>query len=222
MTTATTRQSNSTVAPARMIAPRRRSRPRIAAAIAMTVVFALAGWYFFQSATAQRPYLAVAHPVPVGKVIEPSDLLVVYLNGATGLHPIALADKATVLGKEAAVPLVPGTLLTAAEVTSKITPGPGQQLVGINLAPGKMPGKTLQPGDKVQLVTTADPNSSNSDSATTNQPPSTTDAVVYDVGSPDSSGNRVVDVIVAIADGPNIAALATASRIVVILSSSGG
>jgi hypothetical protein len=219
--TTTAKPSTSTIAPARMIAPRRRSRPRIAAAIAMTVVFALAGWYFFQSATAQRPYLAVARPIPVGKVIGPGDLLVVYLNGAAGLHPIALAEKAKVLGKEAAVPLVPGTLLTAAEVTDKITPGPGQQLVGINLAPGKLPGKKLQPGDKIELVTTADPNASNDNSGATTTP-SSTDAIVYDASGPDPSGNRVVDVIVPAADGPQIAALATANRIVIILASAGG
>ena len=211
------------IAPPKLVSPRRRSRARIAASIAIVVVFALAGWWFYRTQTAQLPYLAVSRQVPIGAPITKADLTIAYLNGSGGLSPIPADQASRVVGKQAAVTLVPGTLLTNAQLADKVFPAPGQQLVGISLKATALPAKALRPGDSVQLVQTPDPRGavsvtgqSGADPALLNPP--TTPATVVDVGSPTPAGDRVVDVTVAATVGPHIAALVAAGRIAIVVT----
>ncbi|XVU24224.1 SAF domain-containing protein [Actinoplanes sp. CA-054009] len=211
------------IAAPKLVSPRRRSQARIAASVAIVVVFALAGWWFYRTQTAQLPYLAVSQQVPIGTPISKADLTIAYLNGAGGLSPIPADQASRVLGKQAAVTLVPGTLLTTAQLADKVFPAPGQLLVGISLKATALPATVLHPGDKVQLVQTPDPRGavsvtgrSGADPALLNPP--TTPAAVVDVGSPTPAGDRVVDVTVAATVGPHIAALAAAGRIAIVVS----
>lgn len=209
--------------PPKLISPRRRSRTRIAASIAIVVVFALAGWWFYRTQTAQLPYLAVARQVPIGTPLTNADLTITYLNGSGGLSPIPAGQASRVVGKQAAVTLVAGTLLTNAQLADKVFPASGQQVVGISLKATALPAHALRPGDTVQLVQTPDPRGTVSvtgqtgaDSALLNPP--TTAAVVVDVGSATPAGDRVVDVTVAATVGPHIAALAAAGRIAIVVT----
>ena len=199
---------------------RRRSRARIAAAVSLVVVFALGGWYFFQSQTAQQPYLAVNRTVEVGGQVGEGDLMVVYLNGGIGLSPIRSADRPAVIGKYATVRLLPGTLLTREQLTDQQIPAPGQQLVGIRLEPAQMPARELRPGDTVELVEIPDPRAAfgGTDGEDALRNPGTTSATVVNVGEAGTAGDRVVDVVVSGAAGPRIAALAAAKRIVLVLT----
>jgi hypothetical protein len=202
---------------------RRRSRPRVAASMAIVVVFALAGWWFYRTQTAQLPYLAVSRQVPIGTPITKADLAIVYLNGSAGLSPVPADQASRVVGKQAAVTLVPGTLLTSTQLADKVFPGPGQQLVSISLKATVLPAHPLHPGDSVQLVQTPDPRGalsatgqSGTDPALLNPP--TTPATVADVGGPTPAGDRVVDVTVADTVGPHIAAMAAADRIAIVVT----
>ena len=67
-------------------------------------------------ATSKTAVLAVTHQVPAGQVIRASDLSTVSISGGAGLRAIGAADRASVVGQTASVPLMPGTLITRSQL----------------------------------------------------------------------------------------------------------
>ncbi len=105
--------------------------------------------------SAQRmPYLAIDVPVPQNGTITASDLTVVDLTPAGGLALIPASDEATVVGKQAAEPLLAGTLLTPGALASGPTLQQRQALIGASLAANQLPAD-LSPGDLVLVVLTS-------------------------------------------------------------------
>src|SRR3954447_3745790 len=96
--------------------------------------------------------LAVAHPVAAGEVVHDSDLRAVRLP-RIGVATVAAADRATVVGHIAAVPLAPGSLLVRSQLGSSSSLQVGQAVVGMALKSGQLPG-VLRPGDRVLIVDT--------------------------------------------------------------------
>lgn len=105
----------------------------------------------------QVAVLAVAKAVPQGGVVSADDLAVVRLSASGGLAPIAATSASEVVGRRAAVPLVPGSLLTMSEVTSAPTIDPDQAIVGVALRPSQLPSGGVSPGEEVDVVLTGVP-----------------------------------------------------------------
>src|SRR5690606_28675782 len=112
--------------------------------------------------------------------------------------------------------LVPGTLLTADQVTDASMPGPGEQLFGVELKPAQMPTTPLKRGDKVLLVVTPDARAAVGPDTRPNQPPAapvTIEATVANVGPSQTNGQVVVDVVVPRREGPNLVSLSAQGRL---------
>lgn len=133
---------------------RRRNWPRVGAGLALAVVCGAVFVLLYASAGSRHPFLAVAQPVAVGQTITASDLTTARVTSDSALSPIPAGEASYVVGHRAAVTLVPGTLLTAADLSSGPLVGPGEASVGLDLKPGQAPGD-LVPGDSVVVVEVA-------------------------------------------------------------------
>src|SRR5208282_4217283 len=71
-----------------------------------------------------------------------------------GLQTIPARQLSQVVGLVAATSLRPGTLLASSELTSKLPPSPGQDLVPVAVKPSGLPASGLAPGDQVLVVPT--------------------------------------------------------------------
>jgi hypothetical protein len=116
---------------------------------------ALLGALLFATMTAgsdqRQSVLVVRRPVPAGAVLSADDLAAVKMAPAKGVAFIAATDQSKVVGRPAAVPLVPGSLLVGAELGSPAGLGDGQAAVGLLLDPGRFP-PGLRAGDHVAVV----------------------------------------------------------------------
>ena len=203
--------------------PRRRRWGLFALGVVLVVVGAVVAYLLVVTTGVTRPYLAVTHKVPYGATLRDSDLTVIDVNSAAGLAPIPAGQRDQVVGKHAAADLFPGTLLTRDQLTDLAIPAAGQQLVGIELKPAQLPARTLKAGDPVNLVVV--PPSSlagvpDSQTGSTSRP-ATIRATVAGAAPPETNGNVRVDVAVAQSDGPRVAAMAAAGRLVIVVTTRG-
>jgi hypothetical protein len=201
--------------------PRRR-RPGLIAAGVVVVILGFLGAYVYATAAGDnRPFLAVASTVTAGQQITDSDLKVVQVNAASGLTPIPEGERDTVVGKYAKTELIAGTLLLADQLTEQAVPGPGNQLIGLELKPSQLPSRTLRPGEQVQLVITSDPRNVTLDAkgaqAKGLPTPPKYSAVVAGVGAAAADGQVVVDVVVPEANGPGLLERASQGRVAIAL-----
>jgi hypothetical protein len=107
----------------------------------------------YDSAGGRHPVLAIGRPVPAFAPISASDLTTVRIANDPALAPVPVQDEGSVIGRRAAVALVPGTLLTAADVGSGPLLGAGQASVGLALNAGQVPAG-LVAGDSVLVIET--------------------------------------------------------------------
>jgi hypothetical protein len=197
-------------------------------ALALAVLFIalgglLAGFAYLATVRTQT-VLAVARPVQVGSQLTAADVTTVQINVAPGLTPVPAAQVNKVIGKRAAVSLVPGTLLTAKQLTDEALVQPGQRQVGVGVKPDRLPARTLHPGDRVQLVATSADNAAVTGSAPTSGAPEKFDATVVDVSvnSNAGSGSGVVAYLaVSQLDAPRIVTLAAQNRLTMVLTVGG-
>ena len=141
--------------PPRLLALPRRRRPAfVALAVALLAAGGGTGAAMIAATDSRAAVLAIARPVPPGAVLTPADLTRARIGADPALRPVPAAELPAVLGSRAAVPLRPGTLLTRDEVTSRLVPAAGQQLLGVALKPGQLPGQGVTPGTRVLLVST--------------------------------------------------------------------
>src|SRR4051794_11274481 len=87
-------------------------------------------------ATSKTAVLAVAHQIPAGQVVRASDLATVEISGGAGLSAIAASDRGSVVGKTAAVSMMPGTLMTRSQVALDTSVSKGKVVIGLALKPG--------------------------------------------------------------------------------------
>lgn len=95
---------------------RRLQLPWVVAGVVLVAGCALAFAVVSVRVSSGTEVLAVAKPVAAGQALSASDLRVVRLSEAAGLSPVTAASEASVLGRPAAVALVPGALLVSGEV----------------------------------------------------------------------------------------------------------
>jgi hypothetical protein len=200
--------------------PRRRRLGMVALGIILVVVGAIIAYLLYVTAGVTRPYLAVTHKVPHGATIQANDLTVVDVNPAAGLQPIPASERDQVIGKHAAADLFPGTLLIRDQLTAQTIPAPGQQLVGIELKPAQLPARALKTGDPVILVVVPPVSLAGvpDAQASVGARPVSITATVAGTAPPEANGNVRVDVAVSQTDGPTVAAMAAAGRIVIVMT----
>lgn len=99
----------------------------------------------------RQAVLVVRRSVAVGNIVTGDDLAVVKMAPVKGVGFVAAADQAKVVGRPAAVPLVPGGLLVAGQLGSPAGLVDGQAAVGLQLEPGRYP-PGLRSGDHVAVV----------------------------------------------------------------------
>ena len=134
--------------------PRRRRPAMIALAAALIGAGILASAALYQRENHQVPVVMVTAPVPVGAVITSADVGTTTVAAGPGLQTIPSRQLSQVVGLVAATSLRPGTLLAPSELTSKLSPGPGQDLVPVAVKPSGLPASGLAPGDQVLVVAT--------------------------------------------------------------------
>ncbi|MEU5675430.1 SAF domain-containing protein [Micromonospora sp. NPDC050795] len=192
----------------------RRVRPGLLGlAVLLIALGGLGAAFAVTSVRATGSYLAVARPVEVGREISAADLVTVQVAGGQGLRPVPAARLDEVVGKRAAVALLPGTLLTLGQVTDDPLLGPGQQQIALGLKTAQVPARELHPGDKVLLVSTPD-NDADEDTAAAG---TRFAATVIDMVSP-ANDDRVLYLALLTRDVPAVVALAAQERLAVVLT----
>lgn len=186
--------------------------------VLVTLIGALGGAVVVAQAGDRTDVLAVARDVPVGQQVTEQDVKTVSFADDPGLSPIPAADRASIVGQRAAVDLHPGDLLTRAQLSARGL-GDTEQVVGVELKRGYVPRDELRPGDKVAAVVLPAPAADTASTGTGSSGSATADmieATVKSVGTPDSTGALVVNLVVAPADGPLLATKAAAKQIALV------
>ncbi|MEU4552901.1 SAF domain-containing protein [Micromonospora violae] len=216
MSLATRNGSGSVDAPVNppTVVRQRRVRPGLLGlAVLLIALGGLGAAFAVTSVRATGSYLAVARPVEVGREISAGDLVTVPVAGGQGLRPVPAGRLDEVVGKRAAVALLPGTLLTLGQVTDAPLLGPGQQQIALGLKTAQVPARELHPGDKVLLVSTPDKNADDNTAAAGTR----FTATVIDMVSP-ANDSRVLYLALLTRDVPAVVALASQERLAVVLT----
>ncbi|GAA2349558.1 hypothetical protein GCM10010431_87000 [Streptomyces kunmingensis] len=194
----------------------RRRRPgMLALAVACIAACAVGNWWYWTENGQRQPIIGVAHEVPAGSVIKDSDLREASVAVDPSMKVIGIQQRDQVAGMRAVATLQAGSLLHPKEVTRKALVTADEQLVGIALEPGQLPDSALRPGDQVQAVFTSDDPGAE---AAEGMPPSIQARVVRVGAARESTGERVVDVAVPKAQGPQLAAQAAAGDVALTVS----
>ena len=187
MPTATTARPARAV-PAAVATPgtrRRRSLPRMIFGALAAVVGALAFAVVGLRTDPGVDVLAVARPVIAGAQIVDADLRVVHIVADPALRVLPASQRSSVVGQIAAVPLAPGSLLTAEQLGAVTDPPIGQSVIAVGVKTGHLPAG-LPVGASVLVLVVAQGNSGGE--AT----PLQAQAVVRAVEPTDNAGITVV------------------------------
>ena len=137
--------------------PGRRLRvPELAVGVLVTVVFALGAVLWHLSAVEKVSALVVASSIERGEVIDASDVSVAYVSSDDPLARLDGSQIDRVVGRVALVDLAEGTLLTNSVIADAAAVQEGDGVVGLSLDPGAYPARGLAPGDRVNVVRSAD------------------------------------------------------------------
>jgi hypothetical protein len=220
--------SNGLPTPAMRISPTkpRRNGALIAAGVLLMVGCGLIAAVLQMRATSKTAVLAVAHQVPAGQVVRSSDLATVEIAGGSGLSAIAARDRAAVVGKTAAVSLMPGTLLARNQLALETSVSKGKVVIGLALKAGQMPTPHLKAGDDVLVVATgpAAQLAAGASGAAANGEPQGAVLVrrarVFGVDGGSRTGdNTSVSILIDEADAPAVAAAGSAGQVTLVLQS---
>jgi len=197
--------------------PRRRRPGMIALAAALVGVGILGSAELYHRADHQVPVLLVIAQVPAGSVITANDIGTTTVAAGPGVQDIPARQLSQVIGLVAATSLQKGTLLAPSELTSKLAPAPGQDLVPVALKPSALPASGLAPGDQVLAIATPASSGSGSGAAAVLTQP--VPAVVEAVQTlTDQSGQAVVDLLVPASLGPAVAQQAATGQIALVVT----
>jgi hypothetical protein len=205
----------------------RRNAALIAVGVLLMVGCGLLAAVLQMKATSKTAVLAVARQVPAGQAIRATDLSTVTISGGEGLRAIAARDVKAVVGRTAAVALMPGTLVAPNQLADSTSLAKGKVVVGLSLKPGQVPTPQLKPGDEVLVVATgaaahvADPGATGA--AAPDGPHGVVlvrRATVYGVdGGSRDSDNTSVSILVDEADAAAVAGAGSAEQVTLVLQS---
>ena len=200
-------------------APRER-RPALAALAVLLIVggAALAGLLALR-ADERVAVLVVARDIPAGTQITDADLTSTPV-AAEDTMLVPASSQASVVGQYARVALVQGQLLDSAMLTEAQSIQPGEVAVGAALAGGRMPASGLQPGDIVQLVGVGDFSGRDGSGTVIVESARVSSTRESDSGSA-SSSSTFVTFVVSGREAPDVATVAAAGDLSVVLLSRG-
>ena len=133
-------------------------RPLLAASSIAVVIASIAIFVsIYSGVDHQVEVLEIIRPVAQGQSITAADLGSTGIVSSATLPTLSAGSATEVIGRVAAVPLGPGTVLVATELTSEQPVAAGDAVVGIALKDGQLPASGLQPGDAVMVVQTDAP-----------------------------------------------------------------
>jgi SAF domain len=168
----------------------------------------------------RRPVLVMVRSVRAGATIAPADLGEAQVAADSSVHAMLASQRSRVIGRTAAVDLVSGTLLTAAQLGSGPTVAAGRSVVGLNVKLGYAPAG-IRPGARVRLVFTPSGTGSASDSGQVTPGAGgsvlVSEARVFDVAATPDGQGQIVSVIVDDASAPAVAAAGARGEVSVIL-----
>jgi hypothetical protein len=205
-------------------APQRRSR-NVAGALlgALLILVCASGVAIFTiNSGHRREVLVVARGVTAGSAIQPGDLAETRVAFDAGVHLVAATERARVLGRIAAINLVPGMLVSLDLMTNGSVVVPGHAVVGLALKPGQLPSR-LRPLDNVMLIQTT--SASTGSSTPIGGPLDTTPASailvpraqVFAVDVSTDGQTTVVSVIVTTDQAPGVASAAARGQVSLVL-----
>lgn len=158
----TSTQVNGTgrASPVQPLATRRRhaavrDRGRIAAGVITLALAGLLAMLVYGNVGQRHPVIAVARMVDPGEVISSEDLRVVRVAADAGVRTVASSQRSGIVGRRAAVRLLPGSVLTPEAVTTGGIADAGA-VIGAIVKPGQYP-LGLRSGDHVDVVVTGGP-----------------------------------------------------------------
>lgn len=205
-----------------------RRRPlRALVLVVVAVAFASAFAFLLVNAGDRHPVLVMAKTVPAGAVLTPADITVVNISTERPLLPLPASARGQVVGATANSTLVAGTLVTKAQLGERLTPGPGESVVGILLKGVRVAPSSLRAGDRVQVVQTSTPTDSGR-ADTPGEPGPSLGAVLAEgrvlsvVERRDASDSVELSVAVDAGLAPAVAGAAAADRVNVVLVGAAG
>ncbi len=157
------------------------------------------------------PVYVAVRAVPSGAIILKADLGVQQVPRPGVAGALALAG---ILGRRAAVPILPGEILTAGLASAGGVPV-SQAVVGASIAAGHMPGAGVATGSRVEIVYTGQQPLNGAAGAPASVAPGTvlcTAAVSSEIPSA-TGGNAQVDLIVPVAKVSVVTTAAAAGNI---------
>ncbi|CAN5174830.1 hypothetical protein BH11ACT1_BH11ACT1_27610 [soil metagenome] len=216
-----TRSTNgSTTSAAVPTPPRARRRWGLFAVMVLVVALGALGnvWLLASTTTAQE-VVAARTTIERGSVIAGDDLMTVRIELDPSLHAVPGGDLAGLVGQRAALDVAAGSLLTVESVTETTVPPDGYSLVGIGVAPARMPGVTLVSGDQVRVVATPELATGTGADVT----PVSVGAVVVGTqpgtDATTAGAQTIVTVQVPTADAASLAAMAASGNVAIVLDS---
>ena len=195
----------------------RRSMPMALAGVGAVIAGALIFLALYTSVDSRQEVLAVARAVAPGQVIGAEDLRPVRVSASAGLEPVPVSSASQVVGKPAAVGLVPGTLVTINQVGAPSTLQAGQAIVALALKAGQAP-PSLPPGTRVEVIDTV-----KAAGADQPRPIVVSASAIVAPGSgggqakSSSTGVTVVSLIVAADEAPGVAAAAQDGQVSLVV-----
>lgn len=209
-------QRQSAVAAPVRAAAARRGRRGLVVAVLVTLLGGVIAYGGGQMLTSQVPVLALARDVPAGATVSDADLVVVDLPADPNIKPVAAADRASVVGNVAQMPLLAGGILTAGQVGASDGFAAGEQMVALAVKLGQMPAAGVSSGGRVLIVPT--PKSGPTGGVAADSDAESVAATVAHVSAKDAaSGVTVVDVRVGDGQAEGLARLAATGDFAVVL-----
>lgn len=186
---------------------RRPSKLLLLAGLLTAALCATGSVFIYRGMDTTEAAVGVAHHIHYGQTITAGALIEVQVRPSPGIQSLPWSRREELLGKKAATDLWPGVLVVPQAIQSADIPAAGQQLVGVAAKPGQLPATPLEPRQPVLLVPSGP-------EATEWEP---VRGSVVRVGERDSSGIRVVDVVVADRTGPRLATRASTGAVAIVL-----
>lgn len=156
--------------------------------------------------------LVVRDPVPAGAVVEAGDLTTADVGGLASAVPLNQLEQ--VVGRTAAVGLVPGQVMVEGMLTSATVPGPGERVVGLDLEAGRVaPGLVV--GDRVRVLLVPAAGEPGSSSQMAAPPVLSEEAMVRFAGRSLGATTRL-GLVVPDVDADAVAAYGAAGRVAVV------
>ncbi|WP_395110890.1 hypothetical protein [Actinomadura sp. SCN-SB] len=201
------------------VAPRERKPALAALAVLLILGGALTSAYLVMASGQRVSAIRIAQPVAAGQPIPLSALEEVQVSDTGADYYINWSERGEVIRTYAAVPLVPGALLTNAMVSRTNDAAKGRVVVGLALKPGQFPARGLQTGKRVSLYAVGGGTGGGPRAGTL----LSADAIVVGMSQGAVDSNRLrgdqtsVDVAVAPSEAPQVAQAASAGAIAVAL-----